>query len=279
MKYIEPYKGIAGIYEEVRPTYPQELIQYIIANAKLKPEGRLLEIGAGTGKATIQFAKKGYQIRAIEIGEDMAEILRDKCSNYSNVTIDVASFEDWNCTEKQQYDVIYSAQAFHWINKDIKYQKCYDLLNDNGYLALFWYKPSGSKFPVTIEIDDKVNRVVDKYTEKYRANSARIAKPERSAHSGVSNNDERKTEIEESGLFHIICELNYTHKIKNTPNQYLKAMKSVPAFASILDGLEENIIKKMDNEIEDIINNHGGYVDEEFLYSLYIAQKNDLSEG
>jgi hypothetical protein len=29
----------------------------------------------------------------------------------------------------------------------------------------------------------------------------------------------------------------------------------------------------MDNEIEDIINNYGGYVDGEFHYSLYIAQK------
>ncbi len=55
-------------------------------------------------------------------------------------------------------------------------------------------------------------------------------------------------------------------------SQYLKAMKSVPAFASILDGLEANIIIKMDNEIEEIIENYGGYVDEEFFYSLYIAQ-------
>ncbi len=270
MNYIEPYKGIAGIYEEIRPTYPEELIHDIITVTNLKSENRLLEIGAGTGKATIQFAKKGYQIRAVEIGEDMAEILRDKCSNYSNVTIDVASFEDWIRTDNQKYDMIYSAQAFHWINKETKYKKCYELLQDNGFLVLFWYKPSGYKFPVTIEIDEQVNRVVAKYTAKYKENNA---KPERSVHSGVSNNDERKTEIEESGLFHIVCELDYTHKIKNDPSQYLKAMKSVPAFASIRDGLEDNIIRKMDNEIEDIINSYGGYVDEEFDYSLYIAQK------
>lgn len=94
------------------------------------------------------------------------------------------------------------------------------------------------------------------------------------AHTGVSNNDERKTEIEETGLFHVINELYYTHRIKNGPSQYLKAMKSVPAFASILGGLEAIIIKNMDNEIENIINGYGGYVDEEFNYSLYIAKKN-----
>ena len=56
--------------------------------------------------------------------------------------------------------MIYSAQAFHWIDKDIKYKKCYELLKDKGYLVLFWYNPSGHKFPVTIDIDDQVNRVV-----------------------------------------------------------------------------------------------------------------------
>lgn len=200
----------------------------------------------------------------------MAAILKDKCFDYSNVTIDVASFQDWINTEDQKYDMIYSAQAFHWMDKDIKYQKCYELLKDKGYLVLFWYMPSGNKFPVTIDIDDQVNMVVKKYTLKYFANEE---KPERLAHTGVIDSDERKREIEETGLFHIISELNYTHKIKNCPSQYLKAMKSVPAFASILDGLEADIIIKMDNEIKEIIENYGGYVDEEFIYSLYIAQK------
>ena len=200
----------------------------------------------------------------------MAEILRDKCVDYSNVTIDVAAFEDWINTEDQEYDMIYSAQAFHWINKDVKYQKCYQLLKDKGFLVLFWYNPSGHKFPVTADIDKQVNRVVKKYTSLSLTNKEQ---PERMAHTGVSNNDERKREIEESGLFHIIRELDYTHKIKNSPSQYIKAMKSVPAFASVLDGLEPDIIKKMDHEMGDIINSYGGYVEQEFFYSLYIAQK------
>lgn len=122
----------------------------------------------------------------------MAEILRNKCSDCSNVTIDVASSEDWIYTEDQKYDMIYSAQAFHWINKDIKYQKCYELLKDNGYLVLFWYNPSGHKFPVTIDIDDQVNRVVKKYTSKYFTNKE---KPERMAHTGGLNNDESRLHV------------------------------------------------------------------------------------
>lgn len=230
-----------------------------------------MEIGAGTGKATIQFANRGYRIHAIEIGKDMAEILKRKCSKFSNVTMDVASFEEWNCTLEQKFDMIYSAQAFHWISKDIKYQKCYELLKENGYLVLFWYHPSGYKSPVAIDIDEQVQRIVNKCTAKYYINKGSA---ERQQQTGVFGSNEIRTEIEESGLFRIIGELKYTHPVRNCPQQYLKAMKSVPSFAAILDGLDAPVIRKMDNEIESIINNHGGFVDEEFHYSLYITQKN-----
>lgn len=69
MKKIEPYKGIAGTYEEIRPSYPEKLIQDVISKTDLKLNDRLLEIGAGTGKATIQFADKGFRVQAIELGD------------------------------------------------------------------------------------------------------------------------------------------------------------------------------------------------------------------
>lgn len=67
----------------------------------------------------------------------MAEILKGKCTKYSNALVDVVPFEEWNCTDNEKYDMIYSAQAFHWIDKKVKYKKCHELLKDNGYLVLF----------------------------------------------------------------------------------------------------------------------------------------------
>lgn len=272
MEKIEPYKGIAGIYEDIRPSYPERLIQDIIKNTDLKLDDRLLEIGAGTGKATVQFAEKGFRVHAIELGEDMAEILKDKCSHYSNVSLDVVSFEEWNCSDNKKFDMIYSAQAFHWIEKKVKYKKCHELLKDNGYLVLFWYNPCDNKLPETKEIEEKVNRIVEKYVSNHSTNNG---KPERRAHDGGSSNDEKKAEIEASGLFDLVEKLEYTHEIRNNPSQYLKAMKSVPAFASILDGLDDKTIDRMDNEIIGAIDNHGGYVKDLFKFSLYITKKYD----
>ena len=63
---VEPYKGIAAVYDEIRPSYPGELIQDIISKTNLRPCDRLLELGAGTGKATIQLAEKGFSIHALD---------------------------------------------------------------------------------------------------------------------------------------------------------------------------------------------------------------------
>lgn len=270
MKKIEPYKGISGIYDEIRPSYPEKLIEDVIYKSDLKLNDRLLEIGAGTGKATIQFAEKGFIVHAIELGEDMAKILKDKCNDHTKVSVDVTSFEEWNCSTNQKYDMIYSAQAFHWIDTNIKYKKCYQLLKDNGYLALFWYNPCNDNLPLTKEIEEKVEKIVEKYVCNYFIDKG---KPERSVHAGTSKEDEIKAEIESSGLFKLVEKIEYTQETKNNASQYLKVIKSVPAFASIFDGLDDSIIENMDKEIEQVINTYGGYVSTLFNFSLYITKK------
>ncbi|WP_113671082.1 class I SAM-dependent methyltransferase [Vallitalea guaymasensis] len=268
---IEPYKDIALIYEEIRPSYPEELINDILKITNLNYKDKILEIGAGTGKATVQFADKGYKIDAIEIGKDMGEVLINKCKKYdSNVSIEITSFEEWNPQNTTKYDVIYCAQAFHWLDNNVKYNKCYNLLKDNGFLILFWYNASEEKTEKTKIINQRVNETINKYVDNYYDNKKQI---ERKNHSGIYEEDERKAEIEGTQLFEIVNKIDYRTEIKNTPKQYLNAKKSVPAFASILDGMDSGIINNMEKEIEDIINDNGGYVGTLFDYSLYIAKK------
>lgn len=269
-KKIEPYKGIAEIYEEVRPSYPGKLIQDVIEKTKLKEGDELLEIGAGTGKATIQFAEKGFKIQAIELGEDMAEIFKRKCSNYSNISLDIASFEKWEAPINKKYDGIYCAQAFHWLDTNIKYKKCHELLKDDGYLALFWYTSFQEESIETQEIDKEVNKIIGEYDSSY---SLVQEKPQRRTHVGNDEEDEREKEIKDSGMFSIVEKIEYRNEVKNSARQYVKIMKSVPAFASILDKLDNDAVERMDNEIVEVINKRGGYVGAMFKFTLYIAKK------
>lgn len=264
---IEPYKGIAVTYDEVRPSYPDMLIQDVISKTNLITSSKILEIGAGTGKATVQFAEKGYSINAIEIGEDMAEILKSKCTIYPKVTIQITSFEDWK-PDQEIYDMIYCAQAFHWLDVNVKYKKCHDLLKDNGYLALFWYSPCMDDFSITIS--NKVDEILNKHLAN---NQTQKETPQRPMHSGVADDDTRQKEIEDSGLFKIVEKLEYTYELKEDVEKFIQSKNSIPGFAASLDCLDEESINIIKNEINEILSQYGGYYSMKFNYTLFITQK------
>jgi SAM-dependent methyltransferase len=53
-----------------------------------------------------------------------------------NVRIEITDFESFD--DIGPFDLIYSAQAWHWVSPDIRYRKARGLLRDGGVLALFW---------------------------------------------------------------------------------------------------------------------------------------------
>lgn len=122
---------IAEEYDRVRPGYPAELISDVVAYAPADPSA--LDIGAGTGKATLAFAGHGVRITALEPDPAMALILRQRAAG---VHIAIASLEDFE--PEEQYDLVYSAQAFHWTAPATRWTKTAAVLRPGGALALFW---------------------------------------------------------------------------------------------------------------------------------------------
>jgi hypothetical protein len=61
-------------YDEVRPEYPEALVQDVIRFSAIPVRGRILEICCGTGKAAEMFVARGYSMLCLEIGIDMAAI-------------------------------------------------------------------------------------------------------------------------------------------------------------------------------------------------------------
>jgi protein-L-isoaspartate O-methyltransferase len=55
-------------YDRARPGYPPRLFEDLIELAGLGPGCRLLEVGAGTGKASVPLAVIGCRITAVELG-------------------------------------------------------------------------------------------------------------------------------------------------------------------------------------------------------------------
>jgi SAM-dependent methyltransferase len=122
----------AEAYEAARPGYPDELVTDVLAAAG---PGPALEVGAGTGKATVAFAARGIDLTCIELDPRMADVLRRKVDR-PGVTIVVGPFESWQ--SDRGYGLLYSAQAWHWIDPDRRVDLAHAALAPGGLLALFW---------------------------------------------------------------------------------------------------------------------------------------------
>ncbi|WP_160311226.1 class I SAM-dependent methyltransferase [Streptacidiphilus anmyonensis] len=134
----------AEAYDAARPTYPQALVDTVLAYAGGASAGgavtgslRAVEFGAGTGKATAVFGGRGLPVLAVEPDPRMAEVLRRKVAALPHVEIEVSCFEQWQ-PGGRRFDLAYAAQAWHWLDPETRRDRVFDMLAPGGALALFW---------------------------------------------------------------------------------------------------------------------------------------------
>jgi len=130
------FSNISKLYDKARISYPRKLIKDIIDFAKIKKEDRVLDVGCGTGQATILFSEKGFNVTGLDIGKGMIQLCKKKFSKFVNVSFKQGTFEEAEFPNK--FNLIISAMAWHWIDPEIREIKACQLLKENGSLALFW---------------------------------------------------------------------------------------------------------------------------------------------
>jgi SAM-dependent methyltransferase len=62
------FDEVALLYDEVRPGYPEELFEEVVSLSGIPSDGRILEIGCGTGQASVPLAGRGYRVLYVEVG-------------------------------------------------------------------------------------------------------------------------------------------------------------------------------------------------------------------
>ena len=129
------FNTAATLYEDIRPGYPEQLIQDVIDLSGLENHSRILEVGCGTGKATQLFAERGYELVCLDIGADLIAVAKEKLKAFPNVSFVEQAFEKWESDGK--FDLIISATAFHWVDPKMRYLKASEVLKSNGFLAVF----------------------------------------------------------------------------------------------------------------------------------------------
>ena len=129
------FNTAAVLYEDIRPGYPEELIQDIVEFSGINNHSRILEVGCGTGKATQPFAEHGYEVLCLDIGADLIAVARERLEGFPNVSFVEQAFEEWESDE--EFDLVISATAFHWVDPKVRYLRASEVLGAKGCLAVF----------------------------------------------------------------------------------------------------------------------------------------------
>lgn len=210
------FNQTASYYDKYRPSYPQEIINILIQKTDINLDSKILEIGAGSGKATELFASQGYNILCIEPGSQLVEVGRRKFANLNNIKFDVARFEEYPVTTAT-FDVIFSAQAFHWIPQPLGFQKCAEALKDDGYLALLWN--------MYITYDNEIDNELIEISNKYGGIADFLS--ESDCQKRIAS---IKSEIKNSNLFYSPQVHQLLWKEKYTPDEYFGFMLTGNSF-------------------------------------------------
>ncbi|MFD1175881.1 class I SAM-dependent methyltransferase [Paenibacillus puldeungensis] len=242
-------------YDQLRPSYVTELFDDIIHYSELTNSKSALEIGIGTGKATLPFLKTGCKVTAVELGKDLAEYVKQKFSEFRNFEVINLDFEQYTA-EGNQYDLIYSATAFHWIPQELGLTKAYSLLTPGGTIALFWNHPFVGRG------DDALHQEIRKAYAKYRP-------PEKTL-----------TEFDESSLKPYTDALS-TYGFKDVRAKIYRQTRQLNAqeYISLLNtysdhrALEEKVKAGLEYEIAQSIDKFGGLITIYDTIDLYLAKK------
>ncbi|MGA2321304.1 MAG: methyltransferase domain-containing protein [Solirubrobacteraceae bacterium] len=149
---------VAELYDSARPSYPDTVIDELIGFAGLQPGARVVEVGAGTGKATRMLAERRLAVLALEPDAAMAEVARRTCSGYPLVTVEQIAFEAWQPRELVR--TVISAQAWHWITPAVRYVRAGEALSPGGTLASIWTFPRWATTPLREALRDAYRETV-----------------------------------------------------------------------------------------------------------------------
>ncbi len=145
------FDEIPELYDRSRPRYPAALFDDLITLAALPPTGRILEIGCGTGQATASLVQRGYSMLCLEPGAAMLRVAKKNLDRFPNVDFAHSTFEAWPL-ESGSFDLVVSAQAFHWVDPEVRFTKTAAALKPAGALAVFGNSVADSPSPAHDEI-------------------------------------------------------------------------------------------------------------------------------
>ncbi|MEV6128959.1 class I SAM-dependent methyltransferase [Streptomyces violaceusniger] len=248
----------AELYDRARPGYPPELFDDLTEVAGTGPGCRVLEVGAGTGKATLPLAERGCRITAVELGADMAAVARRNLAGFETVEVVTADFETWPLPE-EPFDAVVAATAFHWIDPAVRMAKAADALRPGGALAVVATQHvAGGSEEFFVEVQDCYERFDPATPPGLRLPAA----------ADVDTSD-HADEVARSGRFGPVDFRRYERDLTYTTAEYLAVLRTYSGHRALSPQAREGLLECIAGLID---RRYGGRVTKRYLTELRVSR-------
>lgn len=235
----------AALYDAVRPGYHPAVLDVLRTHVA---GTRVLEVGAGPGKATELLARGGYTVTAVEPGASLCAVLRAK--QLPNVTVVQCGFESFRGTG---FDLVVAAQAWHWMPENR-----FELAAAAAPALAILYNEKAPLDPgLRAELDIAYARYFPPESQRLHPNQV------------AETRAEYASMIESSGVFgapHVV-ELPWTERY--TAARYTELLSTYSDHAVLAPATRASLL----SEIAAAIDRRGGTIDIPYVTLVFVAHR------
>ena len=227
----------------------------MIAYSGVKAGSRLLEIGIGTGQATLPFAQLGTEVTAVELGTALFEYVTQKLLPYENVKTVRGDYMELPF-EENSFDLFYSATAFHWLPQEQALAKVLRELKPGGTLAIF------RNYPFVRREDDPTNLASSCVYEAFRP-TGRVFRERSEADCAPV-----VSALRQAGFADV--RLKLYHRVRTlSAEDYIGLLNTYSDHRALEPEIREAFEEKMREELSRV----GGFINIYDTVDLYLARK------
>jgi SAM-dependent methyltransferase len=210
-------------YRQYRPGYPDSLYEFLIDRCGLSPGARVLDVGAGTGKASTPW--HGRRIPAVAVEQSLAMIGEGRAAcagaRYVCANAEAPPFRSG------AFDLVTSAQSFHLFDPARALPEFARVLKPGGFFALFWYR-----------LD---------LTFSHTRDIARLLASLDQDHAPIDQAGERpwRGVIESGGRFKVVDERQFSLSVPMTADDWIGLARTIPALRAGGERFEQMLLERL----------------------------------
>jgi SAM-dependent methyltransferase len=242
------FDTVAEDYDRVRNRYPEEIFNDLVDLAGLSSGARVVEVGCGTGQATLPLAQRGLSVVAVELGEHLAALARRRLAVFPNVEVVQATFEEWEPSGTADFAAVISFAAFHWVDPNMRYVKAARLLKPQGAIAIVDWQDTLSQDgdPFFVAVQEDYAAVVPEW---------KMTAPLPS--EAIVDRDRVKQHIDASGCFEPADVRHYVWSVTYSARDYVTLLGTMGSFLVLDEERRSRLFRRIERRITD---NHDGVV-------------------